>query len=204
MLLNSFLCSINLLLLNSRLPSKFILSSHSLGNPIGLSSNSQKNSPNSADPGSLWYTRRYSLTSSCASANCASSRLFRYSSNEQITLAGLPTATQLSGISPVTILPAPMITLFPIFTPLRIKEFIPINTLLPIVTFPDDPRTSPYTLLITDQSYPCVRIVTPRVICTSFPISISHGRVISIPTCIGEYTNTLSPIRAPLFLRYFK
>jgi hypothetical protein len=51
-----------------------------------------------------------------------------------IGTAGFPAAIQLAGISPVTILPAPMIELSPIIVPLRITEFIPIHTLHPIIT----------------------------------------------------------------------
>ena len=60
-----------------------------------------------------------------------------------IFLHGLPTATQLSGIIPFTILPAPIITLFPMSVPPRITELLPIKTLFPIFTFPAEPKIDP-------------------------------------------------------------
>ena len=44
------------------------------------------------------------------------------------TLAGFPTAIEFSGISLVTILPAPIIVLFPMITPGKIVEFAPTKT----------------------------------------------------------------------------
>lgn len=52
--------------------------------------------------------------------------------NVLTTLAGLPTATELSGISFTTTEPAPMVTLFPIFTLPIITTFAPSDTLFPI------------------------------------------------------------------------
>ena len=51
-----------------------------------------------------------------------------------IGLQGFPTATQLSGISFTTTLPASIVTLFPIETPGKIVTDPPIHTLSPIVT----------------------------------------------------------------------
>ena len=54
------------------------------------------------------------------------------SSKVPITFAGVPTATELSGISLFTRLPAPIITLDPIFTSYKTVVLEPINTLSPI------------------------------------------------------------------------
>ena len=62
---------------------------------------------------------------------------------EEITLIGFPAATTHSGISLFTRLPAPIITLSPIVTPLSINVFTPIKTLFPIIISPDDPNISP-------------------------------------------------------------
>lgn len=50
-----------------------------------------------------------------------------------ITLQGTPTATHPGGISLLTTLPAPMVTLSPIVTPGSTVTPAPIHTLLPIV-----------------------------------------------------------------------
>ena len=50
------------------------------------------------------------------------------------TLQGLPTATQPSGISFTTTLPAPMVTLLPMVTPGRMVTDPPIQTWSPMVT----------------------------------------------------------------------
>src|SRR5215475_2219650 len=47
---------------------------------------------------------------------------------------GLPAAMALAGTFLVTTLPAPMIALSPMVTPLRMTEFVPMNTRLPIMT----------------------------------------------------------------------
>lgn len=52
----------------------------------------------------------------------------------RITLQGLPAAITLSGISLVTILPAPITTLSPIVTPGKIIAPPPIHTLFPMIT----------------------------------------------------------------------
>jgi len=51
-----------------------------------------------------------------------------------IILAGLPMTTALSGIFLITMLPAPMVTFFPIFTPISITECVPIQECSPIST----------------------------------------------------------------------
>ena len=51
-------------------------------------------------------------------------------------LAGLPIITEFSGNLPRTTLPAPTIQLSPIVVFGRIVQLSPINTLLPIFTFP--------------------------------------------------------------------
>ena len=51
-----------------------------------------------------------------------------------ITLAGTPTAIELSGISRLTTAPAPIITLIPIVTPGSMQTLAPIQTSLPIQT----------------------------------------------------------------------
>ena len=51
-----------------------------------------------------------------------------------MTLAGFPTARELDGISLVTILPEPMMTLSPIETPGLMMAPHPIHTSLPMVT----------------------------------------------------------------------
>lgn len=61
---------------------------------------------------------------------------FKYSSNVHNSLAGDPTTTELSGISCVTVLFAPIITLLPIVTPGKTTDSAPIKTLLPIFTCP--------------------------------------------------------------------
>ena len=61
---------------------------------------------------------------------------FTYSDVLQIMVAGLPVTTESSGISVLTTLPAPIITLFPIVTPGRIMLPLPIKTLFPIVILP--------------------------------------------------------------------
>lgn len=55
-------------------------------------------------------------------------------SSDFCTLQGFPKASTLSGISLVTTLPAPIVTLLPIVTPGKIIEFPPIHTLSPMVT----------------------------------------------------------------------
>ena len=49
-----------------------------------------------------------------------------------MNFAGTPATTQLSGIERLTTLPAPTITRFPIFTPGKMMEFVPMKTSLPI------------------------------------------------------------------------
>lgn len=51
-----------------------------------------------------------------------------------ITLAGIPTANELAGMSFVTTLPDPITTLLPMVTPLLIVQFDPIQTLSQIFT----------------------------------------------------------------------
>ena len=51
-----------------------------------------------------------------------------------ITLQGLPTAIEFEGISFVTTLPAPMVTLLPMVTPGRMVTLPPIHTLSPMLT----------------------------------------------------------------------
>lgn len=55
---------------------------------------------------------------------------------ETIILAGFPPATEYSGISFVTTLPAPIIQYLPILTPGKMIEPAPINVPSPIKTFP--------------------------------------------------------------------
>ena len=50
--------------------------------------------------------------------------------------AGFPAHNSPCGISRVTILPAPMTALSPMFTEFTIRVFIPIKTFLPIFTCP--------------------------------------------------------------------
>ena len=59
---------------------------------------------------------------------------FFYLFNSRITFAGLPTASELSGISFVTTAPAPITQPFPMMTPGQITAFPPIQQSLPIVT----------------------------------------------------------------------
>ena len=65
------------------------------------------------------------MTFSLASKGATFKRFAKYSSNEQITLQGFPTATLPEGISCVTVEPAPIIQLSPIFTPLSTVTFAP-------------------------------------------------------------------------------
>jgi hypothetical protein len=58
---------------------------------------------------------------------------FFYSINFLITLAGFPTASELSGMSLVTTEPAPIVQPFPIFTPGQIIALPPIQQSFPIV-----------------------------------------------------------------------
>jgi hypothetical protein len=49
-----------------------------------------------------------------------------------MTLAGIPTATELAGMSPLTTAPAPVIAPSPIVDPLKTVTPFPIQTFLPI------------------------------------------------------------------------
>ncbi len=51
----------------------------------------------------------------------------------EIILAGIPATVQSSGISLITTLPAPIVTLLPIVMPPITVAFAPINTLSPII-----------------------------------------------------------------------
>ncbi len=63
--------------------------------------------------------------------------------------AGTPAQVVFSGTSLITMLPAPIIALFPIFTPPRIQAWHPIKTL------------SPITGWLLSCEPPCPPIVTP-------------------------------------------
>lgn len=59
-----------------------------------------------------------------------------YSSSVHITLHGELAATVFDGISALTILPAPMMTLSPIVTPGNMTERHPMKQFLPTVIVP--------------------------------------------------------------------
>ena len=54
--------------------------------------------------------------------------------------AGLPAATLIGGMDFVTMEAAPIIKSLHIVTPFKIMLLVPMNTLSPIATFPDDPH----------------------------------------------------------------
>ena len=108
-----------------------------------------------------------------------------------ITLHGAPAATELLGISFVTIDPNPIMQLSPISTPFRIVTSLPMYILLPIFTRPDEATKSLYKFLNTYVQKSCVIIVKLSLISTLLPISINDGLVISITVCFGYLNFTL-------------
>jgi len=73
-----------------------------------------------------------------------------------MTRHGLPAAMTLGGMSRVTTLPAPMIELSPIVTPLRTIDRVPMKTFRPIFTSaeaacPRPSRRSPGSIGICDE-----------------------------------------------------
>lgn len=91
-----------------------------------------------------------------------------------ITLAGLPTTTELSGISFTTTEPAPIVTLLPIFTPPIITTLAPSETLSPIVGIPFLPEPNVVQCIhlkffpmlsafkIVEYEYPYTRLLFSR------------------------------------------
>ena len=63
---------------------------------------------------------------------------------EHTTLQGTPVATELEGMSRVTIEPVPIMQLSPIVTPLRITTSVPKYIFEPIVTAPEELTKSSY------------------------------------------------------------
>ena len=128
--------------------------------------------------GILRFSTTYFRNNVCSSVLYKSIDFFVYSSMVVIKRAGFPAQTSPSGMSFVTILPAPIMQLLPIFTFGRIVELQPIKTLLPIFILPYLNSVKP--LLFCNCSQTCtdaswVKNVHPNDIQTSSPISINHG-----------------------------
>ncbi|KAK0619409.1 hypothetical protein B0T14DRAFT_207985 [Immersiella caudata] len=91
----------------------------------------------------------------------------------------LPIATENSGTSLVTTLPAPIVHPFPIFTPGIIDTFPPIQQSSPIST--STAYSNPSRRLCTPTSCVAVKIDTPGPINTRFPIFTSAQSSITRP-----------------------
>ena len=121
-----------------------------------------------------------------------------------MTRAGIPTATELLGISRVTTAAAPMMQLSPILTPGSIYAPLPIYTLFPtvigatisILSSPKYPRSD---RTFTPPS--CVKKQVSAAIKQSSPTVTKYG---SVPNAlIEQFSLVRSPMDTPFLRKYF-
>src|SRR3979411_1518452 len=101
------------------------------------------------------------------------------------TRCGLPTTVTLSGISVITTVPAPIITLLPILMPCRITALAPTKVPLPIFTFPQ--RTAPGAICEKSPNTHSWSIVDEVLQITPLPI-YDRGLMVAFAAIITPFS----------------